>query len=100
MPQTTLGTSSCRFALVTIESPVLGLFAVLPIGMAQVSSVKLNELIEVGKPVDKGQEISHFEFGGSDIVLVFQKKAGLTLSSFPPEKHYNMGNKLAVGNPM
>ena len=85
--------------LITIESPVLGLVAVLPIGMAQVSSVKLNELIKVGAQVDKGQEISNFEFGGSDVVMVFQKKAGLTLSSFPSAEHYNMGNKLAVANP-
>ena len=90
--------------LVTIESPVLGLVAVLPIGMAQVSSVKLNESIKIGAQVDKGQEISHFEFGGSDFVMVFQKKAGLTLSNFPPvttpPTHYNMGNKLAVANPV
>ena len=90
--------------LITIESPVLGLVAALPIGMAQVSSVVLNKLIKIGEPVEKGQEISNFAFGGSDIVLVFQKKAGLTLSSFPPvttpPTHYNVGNKLAVANPV
>ena len=85
--------------LVTIDSPVLGLVAVLPIGMAQVSSVVLNNLIKVGESVEKGQEISNFAFGGSDVVMVFQKKAGLTVNSFPPAEHFNMGNKLAVGNP-
>ncbi|KAF4635019.1 hypothetical protein G7Y89_g3074 [Cudoniella acicularis] len=74
--------------LVIIENDLLGYVAVLPIGMAQVSSVKL-----VWKPsaaegkypiypnakINKGDEISHFEFGGSDIVLVFQADADLQI---------------------
>jgi phosphatidylserine decarboxylase len=84
--------------LIMIDSPVLGLVAVLPIGMAQVSSVKLS--VKKGDTVKKGQEISYFQFGGSDIVLVFQKKAGLTINSFPkvtdPPTHYNVGNVLAI----
>ncbi|KAG2416290.1 hypothetical protein HFD88_007505 [Aspergillus terreus] len=49
-----------------------GFVAVLPIGMAQVSSVQLT----VGRDdfVEKGQKISYFQFGGSDIVTVFQKR--------------------------
>ena len=50
-----------------------GLVAVLPIGMFQVSSVNLS--VKTGDVVKKGEEISWFEFGGSDIVLVFEKKA-------------------------
>jgi phosphatidylserine decarboxylase len=84
--------------LITIDSPVLGLVAVLPIGMAQVSSVKLS--VKAGDTVKKGQEISYFQFGGSDVVLVFQKKSGLGINSFPnvtdPPTHYNMGNTLAI----
>lgn len=49
-----------------------GLVAVLPIGMAQVSSVVLT--VGVGSYVEKGQNISYFQFGGSDIVTVFEKK--------------------------
>ncbi|KAI2464063.1 putative phosphatidylserine decarboxylase [Annulohypoxylon bovei var. microspora] len=45
--------------------------AVLPIGMAQVSSVVLT--VEKGQKIEKGQEISYFQFGGSDVVLVFDK---------------------------
>ncbi|KAL7267912.1 hypothetical protein RUND412_009485 [Rhizina undulata] len=55
-------------ACIIIDSPI-GLVGVLPIGMAQVSSVKLSA--KAGDYVEKRQEISCFQFGGSDIVLVF-----------------------------
>lgn len=90
--------------LIMIDSPTLGLVAVLPIGMALVSSVKL--CVSVGQEVEKGEEISTFQFGGSDIVLVFQKKAGLTIGDFPevpeppkPLLHFLMGEQLVVTHP-
>lgn len=49
-----------------------GVVAVLPIGMAQVSSVILT--VKEGDFLEKGQNISYFQFGGSDIVTVFQKR--------------------------
>ncbi|KAL4876990.1 phosphatidylserine decarboxylase-domain-containing protein [Aspergillus karnatakaensis] len=49
-----------------------GLVAVLPMGMAQVSSVVLT--VKEGQFLEKGQNISYFQFGGSDIVTVFQKR--------------------------
>jgi phosphatidylserine decarboxylase len=58
--------------LVVIDSPVLGLVAVLPIGMGHVSSVNLTP--EVGAELRKGDEFGYFLFGGSDIVLLFQDK--------------------------
>ncbi|XXG94217.1 hypothetical protein Hte_000470 [Hypoxylon texense] len=66
--------------LIIIENATVGKVAVLPIGMAQVSSVKLS--VKEGDMVEKGQEISNFAFGGSDIICVFQKKAGLSPKSF------------------
>ncbi|KIK60076.1 hypothetical protein GYMLUDRAFT_618946 [Collybiopsis luxurians FD-317 M1] len=59
--------------LVLIKNPVLGLVACMPIGMAQVNSVALS--VKKGDYLTKGQEISFFKFGGSDIVLVFQEQA-------------------------
>lgn len=58
---------------VIIDHPDLGLVAVLPIGMAQVSSVVPS--IKKDDVIKKGQEISCFQSGGSDIVMVFQKDA-------------------------
>jgi len=62
---------------VIIDNELLGYVAVLPIGMCQVSSVKL--AVSQGDSVTKGQEISHFELGGSDIVLVFQQSADIQI---------------------
>lgn len=55
--------------LLVIDSPV-GLVAVLPIGMGQVSSVNL--LPEAGAELVKGQEFGFFLFGASDIVILFE----------------------------
>ena len=58
--------------LIVIDSPEVGLVAVLPIGMGFVSSVNLSP--EVGARLQKGDEFGFFMFGGSDIVMLFQSK--------------------------
>lgn len=58
--------------LVVIDSPEVGLVAVLPIGMGPISSVNLTP--EVGVRLQKGEEFGYFMFGGSDIVMLFQNK--------------------------
>ncbi|KAF7794667.1 hypothetical protein EIP86_005805 [Pleurotus ostreatoroseus] len=81
--------------LILIESddPKIGLVAVLPIGMAQVSSVVLS--VKKGDRVEKGQEISCFQLGGSDIVMVFQKQANVQLNQTVNE-HYNYGTAIGT----
>jgi len=58
--------------LIVIDSPEVGLVAVLPVGMGFVSSVNLTP--EVGARLEKGEEFGFFLFGGSDIVMLFQNK--------------------------
>jgi phosphatidylserine decarboxylase precursor len=58
--------------LIIIDSPEVGLVAVLPIGMSFVSSVNLTP--EIGARLQKGDEFGFFMFGGSDIVMLFQNK--------------------------
>jgi phosphatidylserine decarboxylase len=58
--------------LIIIDSPGVGLVAVLPIGMSFVSSVNLTP--DVGAKLQKGDEFGFFMFGGSDIVMLFQNK--------------------------
>jgi phosphatidylserine decarboxylase len=58
--------------LIIIDSPGVGLVAVLPIGMGPISSVNLTP--EVGATLQKGEEFGYFMFGGSDIVMLFQNK--------------------------
>lgn len=79
---------------ITIDNPTVGYVSVLPIGMAQVSSVKL--AVQKGDPVKKGQEISHFEFGGSDCVLVFQASAEVVIFGNRDENS-GTGQKYLVG---
>ncbi len=77
--------------LIVIESPV-GLVAVLPIGMAQVSSVNLTA--QEGVRLAKGEEFGYFTFGGSDIVVVFEKdKVKITAQV---GTHYNQGKTIAT----
>lgn len=68
----------------------LGLVAVLPIGMAQVSSVTLTA--EVGAQLFKGQEFGFFQFGGSDIVMLFE--AGKVELTAVVGQHYNQGKRV------
>lgn len=75
----------------TAKTIGVGLVAVLPIGMAQVSSVVLS--VQEGDIVEKGQEISYFQLGGSDIVMVFQKDANVVLNQVEGE-HYNFGTDI------
>lgn len=58
--------------VIVIDSPEVGLVAVLPIGMGPISSVNLTP--EVGARLQKGDEFGYFMFGGSDIVMLFQNK--------------------------
>ena len=75
--------------LIVIDSP-LGLVAVLPIGMAQVSSVNLTA--EVGATLAKGEEFGFFSFGGSDIVTLFE--ADKVQLDAKTGTHYNQGRQI------
>jgi len=55
--------------------------AILPIGMSQICSVKFEENIHAGTKVKKGDMMGCFLFGGSDIVMLFQQKAGFELNA-------------------
>lgn len=84
--------------LIIIENETLGKVAILPIGMAHVSSVVLT--IEEGQEIKKGDEISYFQFGGSDCVMLFEASASVT--GFPDSEvrsHFNYGEKLATAHP-
>jgi len=118
----------CR-GLLVLESAV-GKVAVLPMGMAQVSSVvfvspkaeghtpvvlapdeigaldyqqrvdRLNERIHaalVGKRLEKGEMFSFFQFGGSDCVMVFERKASVDVTA-KVNVHYPIRSQYAVSN--
>ncbi len=81
--------------VIIIESKI-GKVAVLPMGMAQVSSIIVTA--EEGKFLRKGEEISYFQFGGSDIVMVFQRDSNVSITA-QPGVHYNVGTRIAQAFP-
>lgn len=56
--------------LIVIDSPV-GLVALLPIGMDFISSCNIS--VDEGDYVNKGDEFGYFLFGGSDMIMLFEK---------------------------
>jgi phosphatidylserine decarboxylase len=82
--------------VVIINNENLGRVVVLPIGMAMVSSVNVISALK-GQKIKKGDEISHFAFGGSDCIIMFEQKA--RVSGFPDSdpasrEHFFYGEKL------
>ena len=68
----------------------MGMVAVLPIGMAQVSSVNLTA--EPGAELFKGEEFGFFAFGGSDIVMLFESDKVVLEAKIGT--HYNQGRRI------
>jgi phosphatidylserine decarboxylase len=81
----------------------IGLVAIIPIGMANVSSVNMTVPIRDTKPIflQKGDEFGYFLFGGSDIIVLFQipaEKQILTKPEHPPTAdpdYFHYGIKIA-----
>lgn len=69
---------------VVVESPEVGLVAIVPVGMSLISSVNLTP--EIGTHLRKGAQFGYFMFGGSDIVMIFQDK-GVVLEAEPGKKY-------------
>lgn len=76
--------------LAVIDSPV-GLVALLPMGMAEVSSVTMTA--EVGVTLHKGEEFGYFQFGGSDFVMVFEQASNVHLF-WQPGVHVRQGTAI------
>jgi len=85
---------------VVVDTGKYGLVALIPMGMAQVSSVNFEDNVKVGNTRKKGDMLGNFLFGGSDFVILFQKKAGFELTAPAENKttymHILMGEKYGV----
>lgn len=55
----------------------VGIVAVIPVGMAHVSSVVLTSVQDTH--MAKGEEFGYFQFGGSDIIILFQEGVDVQL---------------------
>jgi phosphatidylserine decarboxylase len=81
--------------LLVLDSPI-GLVAVLPIGMSQVSSVVMTA--NVGTSLRKGEEVAYFQFGGSDCIMLFEAAACVSLTA-QLNVHYNQGTGVGLAYP-
>jgi phosphatidylserine decarboxylase len=80
-------------AYVVIDTGKYGLVSVVATGLGMRSSVKLLDNLTVGENVDKGQELGYFQFGGSDVMTIFEQKAKFK-PTISPRTHLLMGEKI------
>ena len=84
---------------VIVDTERFGLVALIPMGMAQVSSVMFDDTVKPGSQHNKGEMLGNFLFGGSDFVMLFQKQAGFEITaprSGEEFKHLLMGEAYGV----
>ena len=86
---------------VIVDTGEFGLVVLIPMGMAQVSSVNFEDDVRVGSTHKKGDMLGNFLFGGSDFIMLFQEKAGFEIMVQKEEdkdtyKHILMGVKYGV----
>jgi phosphatidylserine decarboxylase len=61
--------------LIEADDPRIGLVAVVFVGMVEVSSCVIAPTVEPGHHLQKGEELGHFQFGGSTYCLVTRADA-------------------------
>lgn len=81
--------------VIVMKTDEIGYVAILPIGMGPVSSVELTP--DVGATLYKGEELGFFQFGGSDVIVLFQKDA-VDISA-EAGKHYLQGEAIGSAKP-
>lgn len=80
---------------VIVDTGKYGLVALIPMGMAQVSSVNFEDDVEMGATHEKGDMLGNFLFGGSDFVMLFQERAGFEMTA-TQGNHILMGEEYGV----
>ena len=66
---------------VIVDTGEYGLIALIPMGMAMVSSVNFEDDVTVGSTLEKGDMLGTFMFGGSDFIILFQEEAGFEITA-------------------
>lgn len=76
---------------VVIMKTVAGaLAAIVPVGMCEVNSVNFEDSVKAGAEVRKGDPLGYFLFGGSDIIMIFDRKAAFRMTA-DSGRHLQMG---------
>jgi len=80
-------------ACAIIQTELYGYVAMIPVGMSQICSVNWIPELHVGQQLRRGDEMGFFQFGGSDVVLIFQK--GVEVDICHDGDHILMGEAYA-----
>jgi len=80
---------------VIVDTDEYGLVALIPMGMAMVSSVNFEDNASVGNTLEKGEMLGNFLFGGSDFIMLFQEDANFQITA--PMQSYTTYNHILVG---
>lgn len=79
-----------------IETKEFGLVAMIPIGFWGVGSIVTEPKVKVGNYINKGEEIGHFKYGGSSILLIFEPGTVKFSRDFPVRKTGDDGIPIKV----
>jgi len=80
---------------VIVDTGEYGLVALIPMGMAMVSSVNFEDDVAVGNTFIKGDMLGTFMFGGSDFIILFQEEAGFDITA--PMQNDTLYNHIHMG---
>ncbi len=80
---------------VIVDTDEYGLVALIPMGMAMVSSVNFEDNVSVGNTLKKGEMLGNFLFGGSDFIMLFQEDANFQITA--PMESDTTYNHILVG---
>lgn len=83
---------------VIVDTGEYGLVALIPMGMAMVSSVNFEDNVAVGNSLGKGDMLGNFLFGGSDFIILFQEEAGFQITA--PMADDSVYNHILMGEQM
>ncbi|KAG5186829.1 putative phosphatidylserine decarboxylase proenzyme [Tribonema minus] len=94
---------AARAVIIIQAAEPVGLIAIVPVGMAEVSSCRIAEKFEnatedEGIPVEKGEELGYFQYGGSTH-LVITRRGVVQDFDVEPGGKIKMGQQIALCQP-
>ncbi len=83
-----------RRAYIIFETEKFGHVALVAVGQVMVNSIRI--IVAEGDNVRKGLELGHFDFGGSEVVMIFQADRAHLSGEVRPGHLFKMGEKIGV----
>jgi phosphatidylserine decarboxylase len=83
-----------RRAYVIFETEKLGYVALVAVGQVMVNTIRL--IVSANDVVEKGQELGHFDFGGSEVVMIFQADRVRLTEDVSPGHSFKLGQRIGV----